>query len=418
MFAQPRFYWHSVPAHQQGCAAGQPHAVASVQRLVRMPTGSLSVIHRACSGALGGVAGAEPTFHCPFCLENVRVRERVVLRECGNEGHGVCRECMGHYIRGLVNDGRSGISCYQCGASVLPQEVLDLTDGATFKRFERFRQMHQDHTVRECPKCGALCTPSAPSEGMDIAPEMQCGDCGAEFCYYHSNAHAGRSCEEYRREISREERLLEKGAMRGTKPCPACGIRTEKIGGCNHMKCDRCGCEWCWVCREKLDDVTEHYWFGGPDGCRQFEDEDRTSGLAHCIRCIILPVRLISTIVLVILFLPLSLTLLLWFPVFCICFSPCHMCLIASDAMFYTVVCSLIVAYLPIVLYQVAWTLIALLLWLLLRPCGARRGHLLDLVQVPFASAASIVRCLHRHLRRSNPAESAAEDSDDSDLED
>lgn len=35
---------------------------------------------------------------------------------------------------------------------------------------------------------------------------------------------------------------------RATKPCPTCGTRIEKAGGCNHMTCRQCKAHWCWIC--------------------------------------------------------------------------------------------------------------------------------------------------------------------------
>merc|ERR1719382_1547864 len=151
---------------------------------------------------------------------------------------------------------------------------------------------------------------------------MRCPDCGTEFCYYHSNAHTGIPCAEYRKRMAREERLVEQGALRDTKACPVCGVRTEKTGGCNHMTCQRCGSDWCWVCGVKLDgpeDVTAHYYFGGPFACGQFDDFDRTP-LSYCLRCITLPLQMVS----VVLFLLLSLTMVVWFPICFLLLVPCN----------------------------------------------------------------------------------------------
>ena len=37
--------------------------------------------------------------------------------------------------------------------------------------------------------------------------------------------------------------------IEGMKMCPQCGQITEKIGGCNFIRC-RCGGNWCWICRQ------------------------------------------------------------------------------------------------------------------------------------------------------------------------
>jgi len=44
------------------------------------------------------------------------------------------------------------------------------------------------------------------------------------------------------------DNFIVEGLLNGTiKRCPGCGILTEKISGCNYLKCI-CGIEWCWLC--------------------------------------------------------------------------------------------------------------------------------------------------------------------------
>merc|ERR1719203_1450706 len=60
----------------------------------------------------------------------------------------------------------------------------------------------------------------------------------------------------------------------GTKDRPGCTRQTEKNGGCNHMSCQQCGCEWCWICGKAIiGEVGWHYAANNPDsGCLQFSD--------------------------------------------------------------------------------------------------------------------------------------------------
>lgn len=115
-----------------------------------------------------------------------------------------------------------------------------------------FLVMQRDPTTRECPRCGSLCRHHCYDTASDLEvgvkqqdAEMTCGSCGKQFCYFHSNAHEGQTCEEYEKQIRKQEECT---ALKNTKPCPNCGIKTEKNGGCNHMTCARCGKHWCWIC--------------------------------------------------------------------------------------------------------------------------------------------------------------------------
>ena len=41
------------------------------------------------------------------------------------------------------------------------------------------------------------------------------------------------------------------------KRCPVCGIRIEKMIGCNHIVCTTCDKQWCWLCKEEFK--PDHY---------------------------------------------------------------------------------------------------------------------------------------------------------------
>lgn len=46
--------------------------------------------------------------------------------------------------------------------------------------------------------------------------------------------------------------LAQLAAEQKIKKCPACYAWTEKVDGCNYLKCPRPSCnkEWCWLCEK------------------------------------------------------------------------------------------------------------------------------------------------------------------------
>jgi ariadne-1 len=41
-----------------------------------------------------------------------------------------------------------------------------------------------------------------------------------------------------------------------TRSCPRCKRRIEKNGGCNHMQCNQCNYEFCWICGHEWNSHT------------------------------------------------------------------------------------------------------------------------------------------------------------------
>eukprot|EP00930_Biecheleria_cincta_P070171 TRINITY_DN57817_c0_g1_i1.p1 TRINITY_DN57817_c0_g1~~TRINITY_DN57817_c0_g1_i1.p1 ORF type:complete len:412 (-),score=32.57 TRINITY_DN57817_c0_g1_i1:60-1295(-) len=241
---------------------------------------------------------------CPICCEDVAQQDAAMFTSCCHKHQACCRPCMAHYIKGLVSEGRvDDLRCpivLECKAKALDSDIQSLSDSETYKRYQRFQLLRQNQTLRQCPRCSELCQPAC-SEGPP-PPGMTCEHCGEEFCYYHSNAHVGKTCEEYERTLDAENQSAR--AMEGLWPCPGCGIVTEKVSGCNHMTCTQCKAEWCWQCGERFESVTQHFSSDNPRGCRQFElnslSELDTGALfaAACCLCFMITAILVMTLLL------------------------------------------------------------------------------------------------------------------------
>ncbi|GMS91571.1 hypothetical protein PENTCL1PPCAC_13746, partial [Pristionchus entomophagus] len=88
--------------------------------------------------------------------------------------------------------------------------------------------------IWESPDCDQV-SPSANEE-----PKMiDCPHCSKQFCAVCRREPC--TCEN---ETAANRILLEAT----TRSCPRCDARTERNGGCAHMRCAACGADWCFVC--------------------------------------------------------------------------------------------------------------------------------------------------------------------------
>ena len=169
-----------------------------------------------------------PTYFCEICLARHTEVEGFEL-SCG---HKFCQEpCLTDYLVSKLNGPRIPITCVLfprckeefCEANV--RKILSKHNDQLLK-YERFVASMRDPEARECPACKAFMHGSAEE------PIMICNSCSHRFCFLHSDAHRGQTCEFYLEQIASEEResatLLE-----GGKPCPnrSCGVLIQKESG-------------------------------------------------------------------------------------------------------------------------------------------------------------------------------------------
>lgn len=384
-----------LPLPSGGAGTSGPSAPGQLQR-------GRGTFHQAASNAfqqgatfLGGLGINVPSnnrsYECPICCETRPESGRILFARCGTPDHGCCRSCMAQYIRNLVIDGRvSSIGCPYCNAPASAEEILPLMDPETQTKYKRFRVMQDDPTVRECPHCGAFCPRVVDVEGGTVA-DMVCGTCGGEFCYFHSNAHPGRRCHDYERDITEQDMQ----AMKSTQVCPSCGIRTEKDGGCNHMTCRKCGQEWCWNCGAE---------FGTCD-CNQFPDVNYRC--LCCITILILPVILVFLVVAALC----ALTMLIYLPVTFILVYPC-----TGDCKMVMAI-SVLFASIPLWCLQIAWMVVAFPVACCCGCFGADGVMVGALLFTPILIPMSCAHmCAHAFLNRDDAYDDRALYDDDDDV--
>jgi hypothetical protein len=178
------------------------------------------------------------TFYCSICLENHPLEEIFAISSC-QQKHRFCASSLKSFATCQINDGileyRCPLSSEGCNGLIAENELQVLLDAEVFEKYSRFKAMKQNTNYRECPKC------ATPVVGNPQSSHMVCISCQEQFCFFHSNAHPGRTCEDYNASQARSE-MQSKALIKSlTVPCPNCHIETEKSGGCNHMTCRQCG---------------------------------------------------------------------------------------------------------------------------------------------------------------------------------
>uniref|UniRef100_A0A7S3P536 RBR-type E3 ubiquitin transferase n=1 Tax=Amphora coffeiformis TaxID=265554 RepID=A0A7S3P536_9STRA len=186
---------------------------------------------------------------CEICYENVS-GSQVFALACQ---HYFCKECWGEAITTAFGDGESTMTSLKCPRHQCPERLtradlevlapnfLEKWNNAAIKEFVL---KSSDHSF--CP--GADCTVVA-NIASDVTKNYpaSCGLCGTSFCFQCGKSpHRPATCDIIKRyeaimqEFSELEHIM--------KECPACFVRIQKNGGCNHMTCTHCGHEFCWVC--------------------------------------------------------------------------------------------------------------------------------------------------------------------------
>jgi len=120
-----------------------------------------------------------------------------------------------------------------------------------------------------------------------LTPVVKCLECDTEFCYFHSNAHTGRTCEEYDRELEQRDEKSAEYLRKHSKCCPKCGMSVQKVEGCNQMQCPKCQTYFCWLCLKVVDDgmFPAHFQWWNLGGCPnlQMHEDEEISPRALCL---------------------------------------------------------------------------------------------------------------------------------------
>jgi hypothetical protein len=215
-----------------------------------------------CQGK--SVSSDSTTSSCPICYEDQLSASQLFAMPCG---HTFCKPCWNDFVQTAVADGPSCIrtTCPEasCKEVVTDQEVQQVAPMEMVQKFQLYQLrafVDSSALTRWCPGRGCDKIASAKNE-LALEHEghgVHCTSCQAYFCLRcGQEPHRPCTCAFLQKwlEKCRNESETANWILANTKPCPRCSSRIEKNQGCNHMTCQRCKFEFCWIC---MGDWNEH----------------------------------------------------------------------------------------------------------------------------------------------------------------
>jgi len=174
--------------------------------------------------------------------------------------HHYCKECWRGYLNAkLEGEGVHAVAsaCIDPSCSLLlPPSLFDeVLAEAERERMWNFRLKQIVDTSKDMEWCEGL-NCDRVFKRIYKSGYATCSNCLRSTCLEClKEAHFPLSCAEWKqyRDTDADEKQLKYWMRFNTKQCPKCNTRIEKNGGCNHMKCKKCGLDFCWICLKSYE---------------------------------------------------------------------------------------------------------------------------------------------------------------------
>jgi len=205
---------------------------------------------------------------CPVCLEESRIKDCDAL-SCG---HSFCKSCWTGFVQTTIREGAGCLSA-RCMSQECPLPLshgfIKKYAGKLFERYEMFSLnslIERNENVSWCPRrdCGRAIEWKTSTWSSNKAASCLCG---LEFCFdCKAPNHFPATCQQAimwgqvllelddlseihsAPRMNQELALAKRWVIKNTKPCPKCSVPIEKSHGCNHMNCQKCSHQFCWIC--------------------------------------------------------------------------------------------------------------------------------------------------------------------------
>ncbi len=184
------------------------------------------------------------THECPTCSAEKPDNEFPQL-SCGH--NYCCNTCLEtNIIDAAIRDRNATHVRCPLPSCLRALADADIHDQNKLRTIQYLRLRNQPN-ARQCPHGG--CVYAYIYNGRPIA--TQCPLCTDRYCSNCLLNHdlQAMTCQQARaQEQARINGATTAELERISKACPHCGGRIQKTEGCNHMTCDFCHGEFCWIC--------------------------------------------------------------------------------------------------------------------------------------------------------------------------
>jgi len=220
------------------------------------------------------------TEYCAICYDDVESR---MAMPCGHE---FCMDCWHDFCANAVQEEGPACVCTNCPDAscneIVTEKEVSKAAPDHLKKFKTYQLrsfLESNKLTRWCPGAGcervATAQSAAAMEQDNYVAHCNCEGCSTSFCMIcGEEPHSPSECKELSlwKEKCKNESETANWILANTKSCPKCVSRIEKNHGCNHMTCQRCKHEFCWICIGEWSDHGANT--GGYYKCNKYDPDN------------------------------------------------------------------------------------------------------------------------------------------------